>query len=226
MKSGNDEIGQTDGLDEELRLFAASLRAAPQARTSEGFTASVMAAVRAEATRPRVCLSLWRSPWIGIPIAACFALLLGLGSLLNRPEPTWTAARLAACQRADGTFSGSSAAPYVQAFAVAALAGEPSTSVGTLNAAVAALVRDQTAEGGWGSAALSVRNVAALHAAAEAGVAGAKSAYRRGLRYLRLNGIVEMSTADLVNEAQRTRVRLDANADNGLLGSLALCSLR
>ena len=227
MNSGNGGVGRMpDGLDDEMRGFAASLRAAPSARTSEGFTASVMAAVHAEKSRMRSRPPIWRSPWLGVPIAACFALLLALGSVFNRSPSAWTPARLVACQQADGFFSRSSAAPYVQAFAVVALAADSSVAAETLKAAVSAIVRDQTAEGGWANAAMSVRNVAALHAASVVGVDGAQRAYRRGLRYLRLNGIREMSSADLVREAKETRARLDASADGGLIGSLALCSVR
>lgn len=227
MNNGNGGVGRTlEGLDEELMALADALRAAPTVRTSEDFTASVMAAVRAERSQMRSRPPVWRSPWLGVPIAACFALLLALGSVFNRPSSTWTSARLAACQQTDGTFSNSSAAPYVQAFAVAALAADPSAAMDTLKAAVTAIVRDQTAEGGWANAAMSVRNVAALHEAAAVGVDGAQRAYRRGLRYLRLNGIREMSPADLVRAAQAMRARLDASADSGLIGSLALCSVR
>ena len=227
MNNGNGVVGRTlDGLDEELMALADALRAAPAARTSEDFTSSVMAAVHAERSRMRSRPPIWRSPWLGVPLAACFALLLALGSVFNRPSPTWTSARLAACQQADGSFSSSSAAPYVQAFAVAALAADPSASMDTLKAAVAAIVRDQTAEGGWANAALSVRNVAALREAAAVGVAGAQRAYRRGLRYLRLNGIREMSPADLVRAAQAMRARLEGSSDCGLACSVALCAAR
>lgn len=227
MNNGNGGVGRTpEGLDEELMAFADALRAAPTVRTSENFTASVMAAVHAERSRMRSRPPIWRSPWLGVPIAACFALLLALGSVFFRPASTWTSARLAACQRADGSFSCSSAAPHVQAFAVAALAADPSVAAEALRTAVRAMLRDQTAEGGWANAAMSVRNVAALHAASVVGVDGARCAYRRGVRYLRLNGIREMSPADLAREAKEARARLDASADSGLIGSLALCSAR
>lgn len=228
MNNENEGDGETlDGLDGEMRAFVDALRAAPTARTSEGFTSSVMAAIRAEKVQTHPRLPLWRSPWLGGTIAACFALFLALCVVFLRSSSgSWTPARLAACQQADGSFSRSSAAPYVQAFAVAALAANPSAATDALNAAVSALVRDQTAEGGWANAAISVRNVAALHDAAVAGVDGAQRAYRRGLRYLRLNGIREMSPADLVREAKETRARLDASVDSGLIGSLALCSVR
>ena len=227
MNNGNGGVGRTpEGLDEELMAFADALRASPTVRTSEDFTASVMAAVHTERSRMRSRPPIWRSPWLGVPIAACFALLLALGSVLARSTSAWTPARLAACQQADGSFSRSSAAPYVQAFAVAALAANPSAATEALNTAVSALVRDQTAEGGWANAAISVRNVAALHDAAVVGVEGAQRAYRRGLRYLRLNGIREMSPADLVREAKETRARLDASVDSGVIGSLVLCSVR
>lgn len=229
MNNGNGGVGRAlEGLDGELVALSDALRAAPTARTSENFTSSVMAAVREEEARACFRPPIWRSPWLGVPIAACFALLLALGSVFFRPSSNsnWTPARLSACQRADGSFSCSSAAPYVQAFAVAALAANPSAAMESLNAAVAALVRDQTAEGGWANAAISVRNVAALHEAAVAGVDGAQRAYRRGLRYLRLNGIREMSSADLVREAKEMRARLDGSPDCGLACSVALCAAR
>lgn len=229
MNNGNGGARRKqEGLDEELMALAGALRAAPTARTSAGFTASVMAAVHAAKSQTRSRPPIWRSPWLGAPIAACFALSLALGSVFLRPasSSSWTPARLAACQQADGSFSRSSAAHYVQAFAVAALAADPSSTTGALKPAVEAIVRDQTVEGGWANAAISVRNVAALHEAAVAGVEGAQRAYRRGVRYLRLNGIREMSPADLAREAREAWARLDASADNGLVGCLALCSVR
>ncbi|MGN0846641.1 MAG: hypothetical protein ACI4RA_04570 [Kiritimatiellia bacterium] len=206
-------------MDEGLRAFAASLRAAPQARTSPDFTARVMGAVRAERRRRW----LWRAA-AALPIAAGFAVLMAVGTALFRPRPVWSTEILVACQRGDGTFSASSAAPYVQAFAVTALAKDRAAGVGPLDSAVGALVRDQTAEGGWASPSLSARNVVALRAAAEAGAAGAQRAYRRGRRYLHANGIGELSAGDLVRAARAAVARLGGDADRGLACSVALCA--
>lgn len=224
----NRDVEETLGTDADLRALVGVLCAAPLARTSDTFTASVMAAVRAE--RASVAHA---SRWGGLrlvpvlSIAACLALLIALGALLLHPSPVGTTtANLVACQRADGTFSSSSAAPYVQAFAVTALARDSAAAPTALAAAVGALVRDQNAEGGWSSAALSARNVVALREAANVGAAGARGAYKRGLRYLRTHGIGEISSADLVHEAKVASARLDASADRGLSCSVTLCASR
>ena len=133
-----------EGSDAEMRAFVASLRAAPQARTAERFTADVMAAVRAgEAERARRPFwSVLTRLAAALPVAAGLALLFAVGSVFQRPAPAWTTARLVACQRPDGTFTASSAAPYVQAFAVTVLAKDPTVAPRALDSAVAALVRE------------------------------------------------------------------------------------
>ena len=128
------------------------------------------------------------------------------------------------CQRPDGSFSDSSAAPYVQAFAVTGLAKAPSSDRAALDRAVDALVRTQKADGGWGNAALSARNVTALAQAEAAGVSRAREARRRGLRYLRIHGIGEISAADLAREAKEALSRLKGSNDAGLVCGVALAS--
>lgn len=128
------------------------------------------------------------------------------------------------CQRPDGSFSDSSAAPYVQAFAVTGLAKDPSSDRAALDRAVEALVRTQKADGGWGNAALSAWNVTALAQAEAAGVSRAREARRRGLRYLRIHGIGELSASELVREAKDASLRLDRSSDAGLVYSVALAS--
>lgn len=48
-------------------------------------------------------------------------------------------------------------------------------------------------------------------------------AYRRGRRYLRLHGIIEMSAADMMRDAKEATGRLPT-ADVGLACSVALAS--
>ena len=227
----NEDLERDLGTDADMRAFVAALRAAPQARVDDGFAARVLADARAEGRRAPRWGFLRRLDWASaLPAAAGLALLLGAGAVfLGRPAspalPTGlSTARLVSCQRPDGTFTSSSAAPYVQAFAVTVLARDPSRHAAALGSAVDALVRDQNAEGGWAGAELSARNVVALRQAVDAGVAGAARAYRRGLRYLRLNGIGERSADDLVREAKAACARLDASSDRGLACSVALCA--
>jgi len=85
-------------------------------------------------------------------------------------------------------------------------------------------VRSQDADGGWGNAALSARNVTALAQAEAAGVARARASHRRGLRYLRMHGIGELSASDLVREAKDAFARLDKSCDAGLVYSVSLAS--
>lgn len=221
-----DIVRALEGSDAEMRAFAASLRAAPQARTAEGFTADVMAAVRAEEAEAarRPFWSVLTRLAAALPIAAGLALLFAVGSVFQRPAPAWTTARLVACQRPDGTFTASSAALYVQAFAVTVLAKDPTVAPRALDSAVAALVREQNAEGGWANPSLSARNVAALDQAARAGSVHALPAYRRGMRYLRTHGIGEISLADLVREAKAMSARLGPSPDDGLACSVARCA--
>ena len=222
----NEDIERAlNGSDADLLAFVASLRAAPQARVRDGFGADVMAAVEAECRREAFRRSLRRMlrPVALFPIAACLVAVLAVAALFFRPVPRFSLSQLVACQQADGSFSSSTAAPYVQAFAVTVLAKDPSSDRAALAQAVDALVRTQNAEGGWNNPRLSAQNVAALSLAAKAGVAAAVRAYRRGVRYLRLCGIREMSEADVVRDARAAAARLPS-ADRGLACSVALAA--
>jgi len=213
-----------DEAGDDLRTFAERLRSAPQAHLPPEFTDAVMARIRAERMPRRV--SFLRRAY---PIAAAVAVLLALGAVVLRPSGERgnsgsAGTDLAACQRADGTFSASSAADYVQAFAVAALVRDARAPKGALPAAVGALVRAQGVDGGWKNARLSAYNVLALREASAVGVKGARTAYRRGLRYLHAHGIGEVGRDDLVREAKTAIARLGRDADPGLVRSAAVCA--
>ena len=207
-----------DGLGDVV----AALRRAPQARVPEGFAARVMSRL------PRkggfVCAK-WLSPTVLLAVAASLVAAFVFVSLVFRPAPRAPSApNLSVCQRSDGSFSASSAAPYVQAFAVTVLAKDPSSNRAALDRAVDALVRAQEADGGWGNAVLSARNVTALAQAEAAGVARARAPHRRGLRYLRMHGICELSASDLARAAKDAFSRLDKSCDAGLVYSVSLAS--
>ncbi len=217
----NEDIERAlNGSDADLRAFVASLRAAPQARVRDGFAAGVMAAVEAESRR--ASLRRWLRPSVLFPLAACLVAMLAFASLFFRPVG-FSREALVSCQRADGSFSSSTAAPYVQAFAVTVLAKDPTANRAALEQAVGALLRTQNEEGGWANARLSAQNVAALAAATRAGVDMAMPAYRRGRRYLRMHGIGEMTAADMARDAQQATGRL-SDADVGLACSVTLAA--
>ena len=158
----------------EMRAFAESLRAAPQARVDDGFADRVMAAVGAE-KKPR---AKWRMPPLGVVLGLAASLTVAAAYFFIHSEMSSSIRKarmelLVHCQRDDGTFSSSSAAQYMQPFAVAALAEDASAHAAALDAAVGAITRTQNADGGWANAELSARNVEALRVAADAGVAGA-----------------------------------------------------
>lgn len=204
--------------------FANSLRAAPQARVEDGFADRVMRGIAADdagAPPPRRRV-FWR---VALAAAAVLAVAFVFVSLVDYvpPERRGHNVALASCQLADGTFTRSSASPYVQAFAVAALARYPGERAEVLERAVAALVRQQDAEGGWSNASLSARNVAALGHASRAGCALATISYKRGLRYLRTHGIAELSLPDLIHEAEAYSRRASSSADAGICRALLTC---
>ena len=202
--------------DEGLRDVVAMLRGAPQAHVPEGFSARVMARLPRKGGFVR---AWWRSPSVLLAAAASIAVALVLVSLVSCPVPQERPApSLSACQRTDGSFSSSSAAPYVQAFAVVALANDPSSDRVALDLAVDTLVRTQDAAGGGEMGRAQVVQAEA------AGVARARVPCRRGLRYLRLNGIGELSATELVREAKDALARLGASGDAGLLRSTALAA--
>ena len=204
-----------------LRDVVCALRRAPQAHVEAGFAARVLAHLPREGGFVRF-RTRWLSPPVLFVAAASILAVCAFVSLVMRPVPELSVARLAACQRGDGSFSESSAAQYVQAFAVTVLARDPSADRAALGRAVDALVRTQDAAGGWGNDALSARNVAALAQAESAGVERARAARRRGLRYLRMHGVGELSAGELVREANDAFARLGPSRDAGLVCSTAL----
>lgn len=208
---------------DDLASLVTALRGSPQLHVAGGFRARVLDGIRRERER-----ATWRrrflSPAFALPAAACLVALLAAASVFTRSAPTSSMARLVSCQRADGTFSDSGAAPYVQAFAVTVLAADPSANRSALTQAVRALVQSQDASGGWNNAALSARNVAALSAAARAGVEQARQAYRRGVRYLHMHGIGEISVSALASEARELLPRLRDWPGDNLANIVALCA--
>lgn len=206
-----------EGTGRELTSLVSALRASSQARVSPDFTARVMSRIAVERRS-------WFQPSTIFPIAAGLVALLAFGTIFFRPVPAFSLSKLVACQRADGYFTASPAAPYVQAFAVTALAQDPSVRRPSLDQAVDALVRTQAASGGWENTTLSARNVAALGIAADAGVIAARKAYKRGLRFLRSQGLNELSATAFAEEAQKALARLSPTDDPGLACSIALCA--
>ena len=187
----------------EMRAFAESLRAAPQARVDDGFADRVMAAVGAE-KKPR---AKWRMPPLGVVLGLAASLTVAAAYFFIHSEMSSSIRKarmelLVHCQRDDGTFSSSSAAQYMQSFAVAALAEDASTHAAALDAAVGAITRSQNADGGWGSPDLTARNVAALALAVRAGDEAAACAWKRGVRYLRAHGIAETDDPFAADDAR------------------------
>lgn len=215
-----------NGTDADMKAFVASLRQSPAARVSDNFTADVMARIRLSQKHSQFTSSRrFFNPATLFPLAACLVALLAIGAIFMRPVPTFTLSNLVACQRADGYFTGSPAAPYVQAFAVTVLAKDPTADRKSLDHAVDALVRTQNAAGGWLGNEVTARNVAALSIASKAGAARAMEAYRRGVRYLRRRGIAELAPAEMAGEAKAELARLGSrHEDRGALCCLTLCA--
>lgn len=214
-----------NGSDADMKAFVASLRQAPAANVSDTFTADVMARIRiAQKRGQQTSGHRFFNPATLFPLAACLVAILAIGAIFTRPVPTFTLANLVACQRADGYFTGSPAAPYVQAFAVTVLAKDPTADRKSLDHAVAALVRTQNAAGGWIGNEVTARNVAALSIASKAGATRAMEAYRRGVRYLRRRGIAELAPASMAKEARTELARLGRSEDRGAICCLALCA--
>lgn len=200
----------------EFAGLGAALCRASGACTGTGFTMRVMADVAASERRAR----MRRYGWWGAAAAALVAvfaihgLVPGGKSVQAQPDALDGIGMLVASQRADGTFSASSAASYVQAYAVQALAdSRDARARAALESAVAALVRSQSGEGGWRSDSLSSYNVAALAAAEAAGVESARIPLRRGLRYLRANGISERPEGSLGKAAADALGRMACGGD-------------
>ncbi len=176
----------------ELGAVAARLRAAPSACVRPGFSADVMSAVHAERIATKGGFFRRLSTPAIFAAAASLVAVLGVCSLFLAPAPRFsTAADFPGIGLADGSRVSSGVAPYARAYAVRALASDPSAPSEVLSKAVAEIAASQNADGGWGSPALTSRNVAALAAAVRAGDQAAACAWKRGVRYLRAHGIPE-----------------------------------
>jgi len=193
----------------ELRAVVDALRPEePSERPAadDAFVARVLAAVRRIAGSVRE-VRVRMPAWAPYATAAVLALAAGFAFRSAASAGRLGDRRVLSCRRADGSFSATSAAPWVQAYAIGALAAD-AVDVTALTVAVDALVRDQRADGGWCNDALSVRNTAALLAASRAGVPGTRKAYRRAVRYLHARGIPEISTEELACEGRALGDRL------------------
>ncbi len=224
METANCKTGPA--ANEEMLSFASFLRAAPQAKVSRGFSGRVMSAVRMEsAGQPRhfaIC-GVFTARKI-FAAAASIAVLLGICSLSLKQDEAAAIENLVAHQRADGSFSSSSAAPYVQAFAVRVLAKNPSANTTALKAAVRALVASQNADGSWMNAQVTARNVAALGDVVTLDVEGVRRAYKRGVRYLRTHSISMPSSNEMTAQAQKALAGLATQRDAGLVFPASLCA--
>ena len=190
--------------EKEFESFARALKEAPQRKAGKDFTLKVMMKINAIERRRKA------KTWLAAAasIAACCSLFS-----MYKAAPSGEGARsISSKQLPGGYFVSGSTAPYLQAFAVKALANEKTPSP-ELEKAVAALARSQNAEGGWSDAALSARNVLALSAAASRGIAKARIAYRKGLKYLRKNGLGEMSVDEFAMQAKDAEMRLIASGN-------------
>lgn len=119
---------------------------------------------------------LW---WTRLPrlAAASLALAMALAALLR-----WTGGA------PEGAAPAPSSTPYTLAFSL--------PSGGALDE----MVRTQNADGSWANDFLTRQNAAALR-----GIGGARLAYRRAVRYLRMKGLSPMSDAEFA--AMRERLR-------------------
>ena len=190
-------------LDPALREVAARLKAAPQARVSPGFAQGVMAAVHSERVTVRAGFFRRLNAPAIFAAAAAIVALLGAAALFMAPAPRFaTAADFPGIGLADGSRPSPAVAPYVQAYAVRALASDPSAPSDVLSRAVAEIARAQNADGGWGSPDLTARNVAALALAVRAGDEAAACAWKRGVRYLRAHGMAETDDPFAADDAR------------------------
>jgi len=190
-------------LDPALREVVARLKVAPQARVRPGFAKDVMAAVHAERVAERTGFFRRLNAPALFAAAAAIVALLGAAALFMTPAPRFaTAADFPGIGLADGSRPSSTMAPYVQAYAVRALASDPSAPSELLSRAVAEIARAQNADGGWGTPDLTARNVAALALAVRAGDEAAACAWKRGVRYLRAHGMAETEDPFAADEAR------------------------
>jgi hypothetical protein len=189
--------------EKDFESFTKELKAAPQQKVDKNFTRNVMLEVASFERRRK--LKTW------FAIAAGLSIFCALSSMY-RASSFEGVSEVASKQLSDGYFTNNSSAQYIQAFAVKALAeGEKNSPA--FEKAVSALADTQNAEGGWNGAALSARNVLALSLAASRGIKEAQVAYRKGLKYLRKQGIVEMTLDEFTSQAREAAIRLYASGD-------------
>lgn len=168
------------GFDVDGELLA-RLRAAPEAELPEGFVRQVMAGVARIEARRKV-FKRFAVAFAATAAAAALALALIPSAAVETPSPV---------NGARGTVGA-----YRQAFAIGSLSGS------ALESAVEGIVSSQDASGAWAHPRLTKCNVAALADAASRGSQNAKGAYKKGLRWLHANGMVELSREEFAREAR------------------------
>lgn len=157
------------------------LRTAEEAELPDGFVSRVMDGVARFEARRRAFRRM--AAWFAVTAAAAaLAIALVPSAAIEQP--------------ADMGRTGGTVGAYRQAFALGSLSGSE------LDSAVEGIVSSQDASGAWEHPRLTKCNVAALADAASRGSENAKGAYKKGLRWLHANGMVELSREEFAREAR------------------------
>ncbi|MBR1870536.1 MAG: hypothetical protein IJ802_01800 [Kiritimatiellae bacterium] len=169
--------------EEDLLAFASVLRTRmPQAEAPANLAPRIIAAVARHERRRRLVRAF---AW-SLPLAAVLTLAVGVLWLDDAPSAASPAGV---------------AGEYRNAFAVS------SKSADELAGNIEYIVKSQREDGSWMHPRLSACNVAALELAHRKGLASAESlrAYKRGLRWMRINGIRELTPAQFQADALQSR---------------------
>ncbi len=191
--------------DAQMLSFAESLRSAPGSKVSDDFTSRIMNEIRSE-SKASPLHPVWTkffTPGKAFAAAASVIILLGISSVFLRTDESSVTGELLARQCKNGQFTSSSAAPYVQAFAIRELAKNPAGNAVALKAAVNALLASQNADGSWLNDQVTACNVTVLAAVAELGIDGVSHAYKMGARYLRTRNIALLTKEEMNAEAKK-----------------------
>ncbi|MBO7166364.1 MAG: hypothetical protein J6V88_02435 [Kiritimatiellae bacterium] len=198
---------EKDFTEKDFEILAHELRSLPKFKVKSDFTQCVMRRIAFVESIKR--FSKYTA------IAASLTIALGTSFLFSSINDTGRSAN-------SEMFKSSNASQYAQAYTVKILSKDSITPSKELSDAVETLVKTQGAEGGWNNIALTTRNVAALSLAATAGVDGAREAYRKGVRYLRKMGRLEMSASEFAKLAQSDASRLLEMGETDIAKTVAM----
>lgn len=195
-------------LDSDEARVVSLVREAPVVSVTSDFTSRVLAALPPPSRCERFVACVRTHRLFIYSACACLLVVLSCSWGFFCMPRLSSSSELVSLQQRNGTFTTSSAANYLQAFAVVALLHREASPVDSLERAVKALVHAQGADGQWQNVELTRRNLFALKLAQDKGLTWVRASYLKGVRALRGTGHEELTSAEFQQQSHFVQQRL------------------